>query len=383
MSLRTQSLSKTSQFISHVSNAVNFCFLNHPRLILSIHTLGVQLWLSITCQSIVFVHGLNPRGSKDHARSTWTHSANGNDVFWPEALLPEGLPSARIILFAYNSSVGINSSNSSVHSHAETLLNRLNLIRQQGSEKHRRLIFVAHSMGGLLVKQALVEAGIHSSIYGCIRVSTKGLVFFATPHAGGNLAGLADVAANFTSAMTGSAKNSLLKTLKQNSLLNEISKDHFRDQSGDYVVLTFIESKKMDVRIGGKRIKLRLVPQITSMVFLFPYKAQGGFANRWQCIVEADSAKLGVPGEVVLRLNRNHSDICKFSGPEDDDYELVKGNLEVMARKVQGMELTCPLCNYTSEARTSLTLGRKLDSVVQNKIKGLMDDKADVSLRNL
>ena len=237
----------------------------------------VHLWLNSPRQSIVLVHGLNPKGSKDHARSTWTYSANGDDVFWPHALLPETLPSARVILFAYNSSVGTNASNTSVHSHAETLLNRLYLIRQEDSERHRRLIFVAHSMGGLLVKQALVEAGIHSSRYSCIKVSTRGLVFFATPHAGGNLAGLADVAANFTSAMTSSAKNSLLKTLKQNSLLNEISKDQFRPQLGDYEVLTFIESKKMDVKF----MKLRLVPQFTSMVFLLLLNAQGGIANKW------------------------------------------------------------------------------------------------------
>ena len=292
MSLRAPSLSKTSQYISDVPNVESFCFLIHPRLI-CIHTFGVQLWLNPTRQSIVFVHGLNPKGLEDHARSTWTHSANDNNVFWPDALLRESIPSARIILFAYNSSVGTNASNTPVHSHAETLLNRLNLIRQHDSEKHRRLIFVSHSMGGLLVKQALIEAKIHSSNYGCIRVSTKGLVFFATPHAGGNLAGLADVAANFTSAMTGSAKNSLLKTLKQNSLLNEISKDHFRPQLGDYKVLSFIESKKMDVRIGGKRMKLRLVPQITSMVFLFPKKL-----NAALLISGSTSSRLTLPSSV-------------------------------------------------------------------------------------
>ena len=268
MSLRTQTLSKTSQIISDVPDVGSFRFLINLHLI-CIHTLCVQIWLSITRRSIVFVHGLNPRGSKDHAQSTWTHSANGNDVFWPLALLPEDLPSARILLFAYNSSVGINASNNSVHSHAGSLLNRLDLKRRKDSEKHRRLIFVAHSMGGLLVKQALVEAGIHSSDYGCIKASTKGLVFFATPHAGGHLAGLADVAANLSSAMTGSPKNPLLKTLKQNSLLNAISKDHFRPQLGDYEVLTFIESRKMNVSIRGK---LKIVPQITSMVSLFQSK---------------------------------------------------------------------------------------------------------------
>ncbi len=116
------------------------------------------------------------------------------------------------------------------------------------------------------MKQALVEAKIHSLTYGCIKASTKGLVFFATPHGGGNLAALADVAANLTSAVTGTAKNSFLKTLKKNSLLNEISTDHFRPQLGDYEVLTFFEGKMMDVYFGKKMIKFRIVPQLTSMV---------------------------------------------------------------------------------------------------------------------
>ena len=181
------------------------------------------------------------------------------------------MPSARIILFAYNSSVGTNATNTPVYSHALTLLNRLSLRRQKDKEKHRPLIFIAHSMGGLLVKQALVGAGTRSFDYGCIKASTKGLVFFATPHGGGNLATLADVAANFASAMTGSAKNSLLKTLKKDSLLNEISKDEFQPQLGNYEVLTFIEAKMMDVHSGLKWIRFRIVPQITSMVYSAPH----------------------------------------------------------------------------------------------------------------
>ena len=219
-------------------------------------------------------------------------------------------------------------------------------------------MFVAHSLGGLLVKQALVEAGTNSLSYGCIKASTKGLVFFATPHAGGHLAGLADVAASFTSAMTGSAKSPLLKTLKQHSLLNEIFKDLFRPQSGNYEILTFIESKKMDVRIGGKRMKFRLVPQFTSRVSLYRLRAQSATANKWKYIVDTESAKLGGPREVCLTLDRNHSDICKFTGSEDSEYKLVKGNMQIMANRVQEMDVKCTECNYSTEARTSLSLCR-------------------------
>ena len=212
---------------------------------------------------IVFVHGLNPKGQENHARNTWTHSGDASHAatFWPQTLLRDSVPSARILLFAYNSSILVNASNAPVHGHANTLLNRLYHKRLKENEKHRPIIFIAHSLGGLLVKQALVEAKINP-LYTCIQASTYGLVFFATPHSGGNKAGVADSAAKFCSALTGQPKNSLLETLEKASLLNEISKDHLRPQIGDYEVLTFMETHKMEVRLRRRKF----FPQITGMV---------------------------------------------------------------------------------------------------------------------
>ena len=73
---------------------------------------------------IVFVHGLNPKGQENHARTPWTHS--GDATFWPQTLLPESIPTARILLFAYNSSILANASNAPVHGHANTLLSSVN-----------------------------------------------------------------------------------------------------------------------------------------------------------------------------------------------------------------------------------------------------------------
>ena len=224
---------------------------------------------------IVFVHGLNPKGQEHHAKKNWTHSGDDSHaaVFWPQALLPESVPTARILLFAYNSSILANASNAPVHGHANTLLNRFYNKRREENEKHRPIIFIAHSLGGLLVKQALVEAKINP-LYSCIKASTYGLVFFATPHSGGNGASVADSAAKLCSALTGQAKNSLLETLEKASLLNEISKDHFRPQIGDYEVLTFMETRMMNVKFRRRRF----MPQVTSMASrLLPGK--GDFAD--------------------------------------------------------------------------------------------------------
>lgn len=133
--------------------------------------------------SILLVHGLNPKGDPEHARKTWTHE---NGTFWPKELLPKLLPNARILLFAYNSSILSNASNIPVAGHAQSLLNDIKNKRLEEKEIHRPLIFIAHSLGGLLVKQALIEASINERKYGSLKKSTYGLVFFATPHAGGN-----------------------------------------------------------------------------------------------------------------------------------------------------------------------------------------------------
>ncbi|KAL6713021.1 hypothetical protein ACLMJK_009417 [Lecanora helva] len=275
---------------------------------------------------IVFVHGLNPTGEQDHARKTWIHE---NGTFWPETLLPQLLPTARVLLFAYNSSVLSNASNVTVAGHAQSLLNDVYNKRLDAQEAHRPLIFISHSLGGLLVKQALIEARL-SERYRCLKASTHGLVFFATPHAGGNRASVADFASKICSVLTGEPTNSLLDTLKKDSLLNEISSDQFNYQVNDYEILSFYETRKMDVKIGRRKI----FPQITSMY-----------------IVDRNAAKLGTN---PLSLDRNHSEICKFSGSEDRVWERVGPNLKSMGINAQRGKVDCH--HTRAEASTTNTL---------------------------
>jgi hypothetical protein len=48
----------------------------------------------------------------------------------------------------------------------------------------RPICFVAHSMGGLLVKQMLMSVHAFAVEYAPILASTRGVVFIATPHSG-------------------------------------------------------------------------------------------------------------------------------------------------------------------------------------------------------
>jgi len=105
---------------------------------------------------IVFVHGLN-----GHPRNTWTTPASKktkHDVFWPTDLLPATLKStkARILVYGYNADVyAFNGSASSdmMHQHAQTLLANLSAERKLEERADVPIIWVAHSLGGILVKR--------------------------------------------------------------------------------------------------------------------------------------------------------------------------------------------------------------------------------------
>ncbi|KAH6702515.1 hypothetical protein VD0002_g5740 [Verticillium dahliae] len=124
---------------------------------------------------IVLVHGLN---GGSHA--TWTK----NGFFWPRELMHQ-LPGARIMTYGFNT--GFKRQGLFAKDHirafdiAEDLINQLCHIRR--GQDTRPLIMVAHSLGGLIVKQALVEA--RRSSQASIRTvfdAVIAIIFFSTPH---------------------------------------------------------------------------------------------------------------------------------------------------------------------------------------------------------
>ena len=99
-------------------------------------------------RSIVFVHGLT-----GNRQNTWTHN---DGVFWPQDLLPKDLPTARIMTFGYDADVvGIvkTAGSNTLRDHGKSLANDLAMRRARSNSIMRPLIFVAHSLGGLVVEQ--------------------------------------------------------------------------------------------------------------------------------------------------------------------------------------------------------------------------------------
>ena len=140
---------------------------------------------------IIAIHGLNGT-----AFGTWTKSTSNQEtretssVNWTRDFLPKDIPGARIFTYKYESQVLCSKSTAKIEDFAQKLLFNLK-VHRKGQER-RPIIFIAHSLGGIVCKQALTLAKENSK-FNSILDSTVGIVFFGTPHRGASvLPGVAD-----------------------------------------------------------------------------------------------------------------------------------------------------------------------------------------------
>ena len=96
-------------------------------------------------------------------------------------------------------------------------------------------------------------------VYHSIREATRALIFFGTPHRGGNGTTLGQTAAGVVKFFTGNRSNDLVETLKESSkYLAHLTAD-FAHQYEDYEFLSIIETR------GLLRVPLRTVWSVISL----------------------------------------------------------------------------------------------------------------------
>lgn len=99
---------------------------------------------------IVALHGLN-----GHWEKTWQSDkpgSKGGGAMWLRDFLPQQIPHARIMSFGYDSVLLFSKSTSDVGTFAEQLLESL-LSRRMNVADTRPIIFICHSLGGIVVKK--------------------------------------------------------------------------------------------------------------------------------------------------------------------------------------------------------------------------------------
>jgi formylglycine-generating enzyme required for sulfatase activity len=168
---------------------------------------------------VIFVHGLNPTGANNQGRTTWMHDPTVADPLWPRWLTQDCDCGAWLYLYEAHG-FAWTGDGMSLEDQGKAFLNCLrNEVALQGKD----LLLIGHSLGGLVIKSALLHAsttgdsGLKLALHG-----TKGVAFLGTPHRGAHLAALAK-AFRFPAAT-----NQVLKDISSgNTKLVEIN-DHFK-----------------------------------------------------------------------------------------------------------------------------------------------------------
>ncbi|EFY85129.1 hypothetical protein J3459_016513 [Metarhizium acridum] len=251
---------------------------------------------------IVAVHGLGGQGF-----SSWVtlDSKAGKPKPWLQELLGADIPNARIMTYGYISD-GVSYSyvvRNIVYGRALHLAKLLAAKRQQDKASRRPLFFIAHSLGGWIVKRALIISSEAADMrLKDIELSTCGVAFFGTlsPGRPSSPSPLAQVIRRTTSNLTDwDTSRPDKESSPQQSLAGDIEwlehqMEAFKAIAASLPSLSFYETKK----------------------------TQDGY------VVEQRFSMAGSDG-VQIGLKATHSDLIKFHG-RDANYQVFIENFRAM-----------------------------------------------------
>lgn len=241
---------------------------------------------------IVFVHGLTGNGL-----ATWEKA----DTIWPRDLLPKAIPAARVITWNYDADIMRffnKTGQNTILKHAENFLLDLagERAEEDGIEPDRPIIFVGHSLGGLVIKQALITAREHENIqnanddYANILKNTVGIIFLGTPHKGSDQAKWDGIATNLAKVLRKDHNDTIIDALSRGSSTLENLQSSFTGISDRFSYSTFTEEREY--------------PNIGK-------------------IVDDESAVLYLPKETRNSLPANHLGMSRFGSVNETGFKRV------------------------------------------------------------
>lgn len=203
-------------------------------------TLCLYWWDSI---SIIAIHGFS-----GHRKASWIYrdKITGIPTLWLGDLLPESVPTARIMTYGYDSKV-TNArylTQRTLYSRSQTLLAALEEARRSPEARQRPLIFIAHSLGGILLKSALIFASRDKSPFKDLYLSTAGIFFFGTPHDGDSASTWIEVVKNIISISMNI--NTIKRTLNSDLAWLQHQLEQYKTLSDEFPIYCAFESNKVD-----------------------------------------------------------------------------------------------------------------------------------------
>jgi len=263
--------------------------------------------------SIVFVHGLN--GDRIE---TWTSAVTKEEpekTTWPKDLLPKSCPTARILSFGYNSAFAhfyplAGSKEIALETTIDTFSTALhlqlaNLRLKTDTPDDRPIIYVAHSLGGLVVANALSRSHGTDDVAGELNANTVGVIFMGTPFEGSSIAKWGSLGLRLWSLFSTTEKATVKDLEKRSSRLATISEN----------MAKYIQTRDRDHSRRPLDVVCCFEERLT---YLGP--------NTKEKIVEKQSATLWA-GAKVLSIPATHSSMVKYTDESDATYKAISGIL--------------------------------------------------------
>lgn len=257
---------------------------------------GIKVWYDCPDATIdiCFIHGLT--GNRD---STWTASKQSTP--WPPLLLPSKLPCARLLTWGYDAYVVQASvaSKNRLTDHALNLLVNLTNDRASCNASGRPLIFVAHSLGGLVCKEAILSSRNNPEPHlRDVFEHTAGIIFMGTPHRGSWMAHWLEIPASCLGVLK-STNKFLLQVLQTDDQLLESIQVRFW-------------SMVREQRESGRRLG------ITCFYEELPLPVVGQVVSKASATLE---------GYTPVGVHANHRDMVKFRTENDNGFKQLVGDL--------------------------------------------------------
>ncbi|KAL9053755.1 MAG: hypothetical protein Q9162_004553 [Coniocarpon cinnabarinum] len=237
---------------------------------------------------IIFVHGLT-----GNAYTTWLDDKSG--VHWPSQLLKEDVADARILSFGYDADVvrfWNPASNSRLSNHAESLVGDLVRLRERTDTEERKIVFVAHSLGGLVTEQALVHSHSKNSLephLAQIERCASAIIFLGTPHCGSDLAAWG-VLGTRMAKMLKQANEEIVAVLKPGSEMLRLIQNNF------HTILDLRKKEGRDIAITSFFEELPVFAVGEAMTKFSDRDDRGydrvvGELRRWQRVTQSTSSQ--------------------------------------------------------------------------------------------
>ncbi|KAM9840051.1 protein SERAC1 isoform 1-T1 [Aulostomus maculatus] len=232
---------------------------------------------------VLFIHGILGAAFKtwrQKDRNTGEEEKDEDDYTecWPKSWLAADCPNLRVLSVEYDSHLSdwmakcpVENQRKSLAYRSQELLKKLKM----AGVGERPVVWVAHSMGGLLVKKMLLDASEDPDMSGLLK-NTKGILFYSVPHHG-----------TFMAEYSVNVRYLLFPSIE----VRELCKDSPALRNLNENFLNMAKEKEIKVLSFAETLPTTIGPMIKILV------------------VPAQSAHLGI-GELI-EVDVDHLNICK------------------------------------------------------------------------